>query len=107
MTEIVQELTDQLAYLSDPEVVWVPACPDDGQSCLVVSIPTGDVDCVYAFSNPTVQFLTRFLTEYDRSDYDLNELIDPVEWNDHYAKSRDEVLWMLEEAIDLAEALGV
>lgn len=89
---IAEELEQRLWYLADPQVKWVPRTPNDFyEACLVLG------GC--ALSNLTQAWLNGFCLDYDGCW--------AVCFNDDTCNRREQVLWMLEEAIDQARWEGV
>ena len=99
MTTIADELEDRLWYLADPAVVWVNHLPHNGQSCLILDAQHSHdhIRDIFGMSKAARLWLEKFL------DVDCQS---PAIFNDH-CRTRDEVLWMLEEAVEQARWEGV
>ncbi len=93
---IAKEIEDQLMYLADPTTRWVKYFPHlkfeacaARRSCLVLH---------KGLSSKAIDFVESVLD----SDYDSI-----FQWNDVFAQSKQEVIWVLEEALDIAEKEGI
>lgn len=99
---IARELEARLFELADPKTKWVQDSPrNPGEQCLVVRYPEGGVrNWQVPWEIETSTWLREFVSGYADG-------MTPTGFNDRVAKSRDEVLWMLQEAIDQARWEGV
>jgi hypothetical protein len=107
---IAAELKNRHAYLSDHRVRWVQTVPvGPRQACLLDNgDPLGSQDSNPALSDEATAFLDWFVGGYAELPADHPERqLDALCFNDDVARSRQDVLWMLEEAADEAKALGL
>lgn len=103
---ISKELENRLFYLADPKIVWRRGQPcKSGQACLVEDFDPVRGVTVDGLTITAQFFLDRFVRYYAANDAD--SFPTAVGFNDQIAKSRQEVLWMLEEAIAEAKEQGV
>ena len=100
MTTIADELEDRLWYLADPAVVWVPGEPHGGESCLIMDV-VGETSWIISYDAEL--WLRGFVIDYQSDQQNRQPWLS--EWNE--GRTRDEVLWMLEEAVDQARWEGV
>ena len=121
MGTLAAEIEDRLALLSDPNTKWVQHFPGPGTSCLVL-----DVVVLYTDERMISPRLSRFLSDlvvgyarvrdgapddwfpdgYGNYDWVTNESIAPsdaADFNDHFAKDRQDVIDFLNVALDIAE----
>jgi len=108
--KIAKQLRKRREFLSDRRNVrWVQRMPQEqGESCLILDGPRHTP----GLSDEATDFLDWFLEEYangleEREDLGENWTMDCVDFNDTMVKSRDEVLWMLDEAADAAKEAGL
>ena len=92
---VAQELEDRLWYLADPKVKWVQRWPVGAEVCLVRG---NGVRSGLAFSPTANDWLIEFVRLYAG--------MLPSYFNDR-ARRREEVLWLLEEAVEQARWEGV
>lgn len=112
MGPVASELRDRLFYLADPKVRWVRGLPQrSNQSCLLYD-HVGGAEISVALTPTTETWLYDFVFKYTDGEFVGDPLwpgtdlgVDPVEFNE--TSSRQEVLWMLEEAVDEAIWEGV
>lgn len=97
---VAEELWDQLVYLSDPSTDWVRGMPLTGypQACLVAR---GGRHVV----GPSAHRLLLDLTVVEGRGTRGHE--SAAWWNDHNAKSREQVIHVLEEAYWWAKEEGL
>lgn len=100
-TTIAQEIENRMWYLADPAVRWVPRHPNVGESCLLYdALVTGGVALsTQALSYSATNWLDEFIHDV--------EGVWATTFNDRRARSRDDVIERLEEAVDQARWEGV
>jgi len=114
---IAQELEDRMWTLADPAVEWVKRCPySPGEACLVCDAPPLEAKKhqwvmpskkhQWVMPSSAQQWLDHFIAEY-ALEGGAAYACGGVMWNDHPNRTLDQVLWMLEEAVDQAKAEGV
>lgn len=106
---IAQELKRRREYLSDPTVDWVSRAPRfDGEACLIADCPVDRRELRLALTHGAELFLDDFVREYGAEGENPSSMpISAAEFNDAYCTSREQVLWMLDEAVDQAKFLGI
>lgn len=98
MMTIAQELEERMWYLADPKVRWVQGNPVElNESCLL-----HDGIATYPGFSPEAR---RWLDEFCY--YYVGASASAMTFNDVTAKTRRDVILMLEEAIDQAKWEGV
>jgi hypothetical protein len=101
---IAEQIWGQICVLSDPDTIWVRGTPNDvGESCAVFY--KYRMFMTFSVSRETRYFLNDFTSDYSATDG--RNYISIVRFNDHIAESVDEVIWLLEEAYNLAEEEGL
>lgn len=102
MGKVADELEGKLWEVAGPG--WVRYCPNAvGETCLVVT-KVSDIAYVDSrdnwvwLSSTTELFLAEFIQDY-------SDWAGPIAFNDY--STQEEVVWMLEEAIDEAKELGL
>lgn len=101
--KISEEIDRQICILSDPKVKWVQHEPyaSSNQACAVIYYPKKNPLKVFILSKETMEWLSRFVELYVYGSKQVYEY-SISRWNDYSAGSRQEVIWMLEEAYDQA-----
>lgn len=105
---IEKELRDRMCTLADRKVRWVDKPPvRKNECCLAYNSDPGNVAAL-ALSYEALAFLNNFTSGYAaENEIDEKRGISAVDFNDFIADERREVIWMLEEAIDLAAFLEI
>lgn len=99
---IAQQLEARLFELADPAVTWVQHPPSwPGEQCLLIRRLGVPDRPVAVFEHKVYEWLTEFIRDYSDSSQTAGW------WKDRTAQSREDVLWMLQEAIDEAKWEGV
>lgn len=121
LTPIAQEIEDRIATLCDTSIEWVQGPPyGDGRCCAIyngvsneyVSGEVGD-DMLLSVSDETKKFFDKYFEYLADVEPPFNSYIGDrpiatvVNFNDHIAKDRWEVVSLLEDALEWAIEEGV
>ena len=104
-------IQQQIDFLKDPQNRWVKAAPfHSRQACAVVSISRGEIARVWTLSIEDRLIIGEVIMEqYPELAEQLGKewpVSRSVVWNDYYAKSRQEVIAVLEKALVKKEEQG-
>ncbi len=103
VTPIAADLYDRLFYLADPSTVWVRGNPAQGQSCLLYDCPLVRYSGLLALIDPAQIFIEQFIeADFKSETHGVFFWVSIARWNDYVATSKEEVLWLLEDALDEA-----